>query len=129
MRIDLNRRLRDIPAQSCDDPNMYPGYNNNPFQKHIIDLYNAIGYKYKMDKAGDAHLVYSDGRYKRVMRVSKVQRQCYKSIELFFKSSGKIKVARYILETLFQKSTIKALIDKGLLFESVTGSIKLHRIS
>ena len=129
MRKDIHRRLRDIPAQSCDDPNLYPGYNSNPFQKHIIDLYNAIGYNYKMKRAGDVHMVYNDGKYKRVVRVSRVQQICYKSIELFFKSSGQIKVAAFILEEIYQKSTIKALIKKGLLFESITGEIKLHRIN
>ena len=128
MRKDLNRQLKDIPAHPCDDPNLYPGYNKNIFREDIIKVYNVFFYVNKMNKANDVHMVRFDGKYHRVVRVSKVQHICYKAIELYLKESGQLTVTRTILETLYKEATIKSLIKQGLLFESIGGIIKLNRI-
>ena len=130
MRTTIHREAKDIPAHSCNDMNsMYPGYQNNPFQKKVINRYNAFFYELDVRRTRQIHMVYYDGRYKRVMKVSLVQETAYRAIEVFFKASGQTTVAKSILETLYRKATIDALVKKGLLFESNLGNIKLNRIS
>lgn len=128
MRTVMHREAKDIPSYSLDNQSqMYPGYDVNPFQKKVIDRYNAFFYELKVKRTHQIHMVYHDGRYKRVMKVSLVQETAYRAIETFFKASGETNIKKSLLEQLYRPATIKALINKGLLFESNLGNIRLHR--
>jgi len=108
----LHRDLKDIPAKSVDDPDLY-GYNDVLPHEKMLMRQVSTHVKHKHIRQMQ-QVIHNDTKHKHIVTVSTTQAKCYNVVKDYLKHTNLDKVSIKTIKSIYLESTIKALIKLNL---------------
>ena len=117
--MKIHRDLKDIPAKSADDPNLY-GHKEHALDYDFVRTPEKKALNYASKKMHQSNptqqITHFDGKHTHIIGVTSTQARCYNTVKSNCQENISNKGCDWdTLRLLFRYGTINAMVKKNLL--------------